>query len=748
MAQPRAKSSSDNSPQDLFGEPSGAPGRVRVLLPLPLGSGYDYSVPDGLSLHPGDFVRVPLGPRRVIGVVWEADTDDTKTVAALKLRPVIERLDVPPQPAVLRRLVEWVAGYTLASRGAVLRMTMSIPQALAPPPTKTAYSLGGPPPDRMTAARERVMAVLGDGPPRRVRDIAVEAAAGDGVVRGLIKAGTLVPVALPADIPFAVPDAAHPGPDLSPDQAAAAAALRRRVGDAAYSVTLLEGVTGAGKTEVYFEAIAAALGSDEQAQILVLVPEIALTAQWLGRFEARFGAAPVEWHSDLTQAQRRRAWRAVAKGQARVVVGARSALFLPFPALHLIVIDEEHDAAFKQEEGVVYHARDMAVVRASLGGFAAILVSATPSLETVVNTQMGRYRRLHLPDRHGGARLPGITVIDLRKSPPERGHWLAPELIAAIGRTFDAGEQTLLFLNRRGYAPLTLCRACGHRFKCPRCTAWLVEHRYTGRLRCHHCDFRIPAPRVCHACGAADSLAACGPGVERIAEEVAATFPAIRAAIMTSDTMTGPRAAADFVGRMIRHELDLVIGTQIVTKGHHFPMLTLVGVIDADLGLSGGDLRAAERTYQQLTQVSGRAGRETRPGTVMLQTYMPEHPVIEALASGDQALFIARESEARRRAALPPFGRLAAIIVSGADADAVTDVARELSSRAPTDEGVTVLGPAPAPLAVLRGRHRWRFLVKAPRSANLQRIIRRWLETTKVPGKVRLRVDIDPQSFL
>ncbi len=511
-------------------------------------------------------------------------------------------------------------------------------------------------------------------------------------------------------------------------------------------VTLLDGVTGSGKTEVYFEAVAAALRAGKQA--LVLLPEIALTGQWLERFEQRFGARPAEWHSDLSSVERRTAWRAIANGQARVVVGARSALFLPYPDLGLIVVDEEQEQAYKQEDGVSYQARDMAVLRGHLANIPVILVSATPSLETLQNVSAGRYATLHLPDRHAGAALPKVAAIDLRRDRPARQRWLSPALVSALELTLGAGEQALLFLNRRGYAPLTLCRACGHRLNCPNCTAWLVEHRLTGRLQCHHCGYQARLPETCSQCGAAGSFAACGPGVERLAEEAAALFPAARMATLTSDTLGGPRAVSEMIDRIARHEVDLLIGTQIVAKGHHFPMLTLVGVVDADLGLAGGDLRAAERTYQLLHQVAGRAGRAERPGQVLLQTYDPDHPVMRAMVSSDRDGLIAYELAERRTHAMPPFGRLAALILSSHDQDRLDQIARALARVAPSGPGISVLGPAPAPMAMLRGRHRRRFLLKCRRDIAPQPLIRDWLAKVKLPGTVRLQIDIDPYSFL
>ncbi len=590
-----------------------------------------------------------------------------------------------------------------------------------------------------------MLEALRGGPPLPAAEAARLAGCSAGVVRGLVDRG-LVEERLAAPAPPPPPDWRAAGVALSDDQAAAARRLVASVEAAGFAVTLLDGVTGSGKTETYFAAIAAALAAGRQ--VLVLLPEIALGAQWLQRFRERFGAAPAQWHSEVGQAERRDTWRAVASGEARVVVGARSALFLPFPELGLVVVDEEHDPSYKQEDGVCYQARDMAVLRASLARIPVVLVSATPSLETVVNVARGRYRRVSLPRRHAEAALPRVKLVDMRRERMEPGRFLSPPLVAAVAQTVAAGEQALLFLNRRGYAPLTLCRACGHRFQCPNCSAWLVEHRFTRRLLCHHCGHAEPVPPLCPECMTAGALVPCGPGVERLLEEATARFPTARTALMVSDMLTGPRAAAELAQAMVERRYDLLIGTQIVAKGHHFPMLTLVGVVDADLGLVGGDLRAAERTYQLLHQVGGRAGRAERKGRVLVQTFMPDEPVMRALASGDRDRFFEAEAAARREAGLPPFGRLAAVIVSAADAEAADFAARALARAAPQWPGVTVLGPAPAPLAVLRGRHRRRFLVKAEREVRLQAVMRDWLSRVRLGGSARLQIDIDPYSFL
>jgi primosomal protein N' (replication factor Y) len=738
-----ANSQADHTPEFTSGD------RLAVLLPLPLAGAYDYAVADGQRYGVGDFVRVPLGNRQAIGVVWGAGAGQ---VASERCRPVAEKLELPPLPAAARHLVDWVAAYTVSAPGAVLKMVMSVPAAFEDPPRPlVAYVTAESPADlRITPARRRVLDEAWRALP--AAELARLAGVGPAVVKELAKAGALAAVETPRRSPPPLPDWRRTGPVLSADQASSSSILRQTVGSG-FAVTLLEGVTGSGKTEVYFEAVAETLARGRQS--LVLLPEIALTAQWLERFRERFGAPPVQWHSELGLAARRDAWRAVADGEAKVVVGARSALFLPYPELGLIVVDEEHDASFKQEDGVVYHARDMAVVRARLEGIPIVLVSATPSLETQSNVQAGRYRRLHLPDRHGGAELPTLRLIDLRSKAPARRSWLSPPLIDAIEETLAAGEQAMLFLNRRGYAPLTLCRSCGYRLQCPHCTAWLVEHRFNAgrseggaRLQCHHCGYLSSLPETCPNCQARDNFAPCGPGVERLAEEVAGRFPAARTAIMASDTLTGPTAAAELVGRMVRREIDLLIGTQVVAKGHHFPLLTLVGVVDADLGLSGGDLRAAERTFQLLSQVAGRAGRAAHAGRVLLQTYQPEDRVMQALVSGDGERFYAAEAEDRRAAGMPPFGKLAALIVSGPDAAAVDRVAAELARLAPRSAGIEVLGPAQAPLALLRGRHRRRLLLKAARKVAVQDVVRQWVGRVRPPSGVRVQIDIDPYSFL
>jgi primosomal protein N' (replication factor Y) (superfamily II helicase) len=717
---------------------------VPVLLPYPFPGPFDYRVPPGMNPKPGDVVLVPLNRREEVGVVWDTPADDR--VPAHKLKSVIGVLDTPPMGASLRSFVDWIAAYTLSPPGEVMAMALRVVSRFVARPV-VSYRRADPlPAVRITPPRQRVLDVLGRQEPRLTADLRREAGAGAAVLRGMVESGLLVAEVATPGSPFAQPDPGHVGPALSDQQQEVAAALRDAVGRQAFSVTLLDGVTGSGKTEVYLEAVAACLRAGRQA--LVMLPEIALSSQWTERFQRRFGVAPAVWHSDLPSRVRKITWQAVAEGNAPVVVGARSALFLPFPDLGLVVVDEEHEAAFKQQDGVVYNARDMAVVRARLCAAPAVLVSATPSLETVVNVEAGRYAHLRLTSRHAGASMPAVTLVDLRETPPERGRFLAPPLVQAVRETLAQGEQAMLFLNRRGYAPLTLCRHCGHRMQCPNCTAWLVEHRTRGQLLCHHCGHTIPIPPECPACGAADSLTPVGPGIERITEEAAAVFPEARRLIMASDTISGPHAAAAAAHAIEDRSVDLIIGTQLVAKGWHFPHLTFVGVVDADLGLAGGELRASERTVQLLHQVAGRAGRAEAPGRVMLQTFIPDHPVMQALLQGDLDAFMASEAESRRDGEWPPYGRLAALIVSADTAIMADTIARDLGWAAPRGDGIVVLGPAPAPMALLRGRHRRRLLLKVRRDMAVQPILRTWLAAVKVPRGGRVDVDVDPISFL
>ncbi|MBN9042104.1 MAG: primosomal protein N' [Rhizobiales bacterium 62-47] len=719
---------------------------VDVLVPVALDRAYSYRVPPGMDLNPGDVVSVPLGPREVTAVVWAANANPDPRLHN-RLKDVSDRLNVPPLRDELRTLVDWVANYTLSARGMVLRMTLRMGEHLGPERVRMGVRLIGAPPQRMTSARQRLIEILSDGLLHGKSDAAKEAGVSAGVIDGLVDEGTLAVEPMPRALPPPAPDPEFAAPDFSPEQQVAAQALRDLAAKDAFQVALLDGVTGSGKTEVYFEAVAETVRRGRQ--VLILMPEIALTGQFLDRFASRFGVRPLEWHSELTPRTRARNWAQVAAGEAHVVVGARSALFLPYADLGLIVVDEEHDQAYKQDEGAHYHARDMAVVRAHIAKIPIVLASATPSVESEVNARKGRYLRVPLPSRFGGQHMPHIEAIDLRREGPPRGRFISPPLAGAIKHAVERREQALLFLNRRGYAPLTLCRACGHRFACTICDAWLVDHRFRQRLVCHHCGFSMPRPHQCPHCAAEDSLAAVGPGVERLQEEAAALFPDARTMVLSSDLITSIETMRSELNEIAEGRVDIIIGTQLVAKGHNFPRLNLVGVVDADLGLSNGDPRAAERTFQLLNQVIGRAGRDQGHGIGYLQTHQPEHPVMKALVACDREAFYDTEIEQRERALYPPFGRLASLIVSAGDRPTAEGFARKLAAMAPRDEQIQVLGPAEAPLAVIKGRYRFRLLVKSARGVDLSGYLREWLAIgPKTKGNLKLEVDVDPQSFL
>jgi primosomal protein N' (replication factor Y) len=718
---------------------------VGVLTTEPLDRVLDYKAPEG-GAWLGAFVEVPLGPRKVIGVIWGPGRGDWDIA---KVRAVNRVLDAAPMRSEMREFLEKAGAYTLTPMPAMLRLATRAPGLSDPPSMRKVYRLGTSMPDRMTDARTRVLAVLEEygGLSFTLKEVAEMAGVTPSVIKGLVSQGAVEEVDTPRDTPFLPLDPDLPSKKLTEDQTLSAKILRQAIQSQTYGTTLLKGVTGSGKTEVYLEAVAACLTAGRQA--LVLLPEIALTAEFLTRVQVRFGAKPAEWHSGVTMTERRRCWRMLGEGGAQLVVGARSALFLPFRDLGLIVVDEEHDTSYKQEDGVLYNARDMAVLRASLNSAQVVLASATPSLESWANVEAGKYARLDLTARFGAAKMPDMRAIDMRVEDLPGSSWVSPTLQRAVTARLEAGEQSMLFLNRRGYAPVTICRACGHQIGCDNCDARMVEHRFQKRLMCHQCGETKPMPLACPSCAVEGKMAAVGPGVERLAEEAALLFPNAKMAVLSSDLFGSARALKALIEEIANGDTDLIIGTQLVAKGHNFPNLTLVGVIDADLGLQGSDLRAAERTFQLMRQVAGRAGRADKPGTALLQTFQPEHPVIRAILSGDEDGFWTAEADERRHAGMPPYGRMAGIIISSLDAATAFDLGTALArADGPLRAmGAQVFGPAPAPIARIRGRHRVRLLVKAPKGVALQSGLAKWLALIKQPANTRVSVDIDPQSF-
>lgn len=720
---------------------------IGVLLPLPFNEPFDYKIEGEAVL--GELVRVPFGREVHVGVVWKKGK--SSNLDESKIKPIMERINFPPLSAELRKFIEFVSGYNMAFAGQVLKMVLSVRQVFDDPKMTVLYELSGKTLAeaklKNSDARWRVMDFLKFAPFNR-QDIAAGAGVGQSVIKAMIDAGVLRPVLIEDKKEFEKPNAAYKKVNLTDEQKEAAVQLVGEIGNG-FNVTLLDGVTGSGKTEVYFEAVARALELGQQ--VLILVPEIGLTSQWLGRFERRFGVKPAKWHSALGNRERIDTWKAVIEGRAKVLVGARSALFLPYQNLGLIVVDESHDQSFKQEDAVNYQGRDMAIVRAKYEQIPIILSTATPDLETVVNVEEGKYDIVELKSRFAAAVLPEIKIIDLKQDKPVRGSWgvswLTPTLANALKENLERQEQSMLFLNRRGYAPLVICRDCGHRIQCPNCTAWLTEHRRVGNLVCHHCGYVTPIPKECPECHSETGLTACGPGVERVAEEVKFRFPTARVKILSSDITTNFAEVSQVIHEMEEGNVDILIGTQILAKGHHFPSLTLVGIVDADLGLMGSDLRASERTFQLLSQVAGRAGRGEKKGIVYLQTLYPENAVLQALVENNREKFLAQEKKTRRLLKMPPFGKLAAVIVSGPNQEETEKTALWLGQTAPNNEFVSTLGPAPAPIFMLRNKFRYRLLLKTAKNIRIQDVLRDWLKRIKIPGRVRVEVDIDPYSF-
>lgn len=723
---------------------------VKVLIPNVVNAGYDYRLTGPATL--GQFVACRVMNRPYIGVVWGFGDSG---LPAEKIKDVSAVYDARLAITDL----QWIAkmsGWTLMTPGAVLRLIVNVPDAFSPPKMEQLYGLNITDAVRMTASRQAVADAFAsnDNEPMSATDVQNIARVSPAVVRTMISGGILVPKeqrARPTE--YNAPEYHDCGNIvLNPEQQSAADVIGAAIDRGGFSVHLLDGITGSGKTQVYFDAAWRAYSRG--GSVLLMMPEIALTAQFMHRFAARFGAAPVVWHSNLTAARRREIWRGVLRGEIRMVVGTRSALFLPWQNLGLIVVDEEHDTSYKQEDMGNYHARDMAVLRGKIAGFPVVLASATPSAETLQNVASGKYQVLRLTSRVGGAQLPKIETIDLRESRPEpyqvsdvlNNGFLSVPLCNAISDTIAAHRQVMLFINRRGFAPIVQCKKCGWVAGCPDCSVGMTYHRAVGKLLCHMCGRTAPMPTKCPDCGGDVSMR--GAGLEKIAEEVSVRFPSARVALVSSDTISTRQSLERIVAKMESGEIDIVIGTQILAKGHHFPNLTLVGVVDADMGLFGTDFRAAEHTFQQLFQVAGRAGRGEFPGRVLLQTYQPQHPVLCAICAGDRDAFMAADMASRQSAKMPPFGQLIAVIVECQREDTLKKYCAGLAAAAPHAPGVKIMGPIAAGVYQIRNWYRMRFLVMGGPTTLLQPVVAHWLRAIKQPANMRVKVDVNPQNFM
>ncbi|MCM1294099.1 MAG: primosomal protein N' [Muribaculaceae bacterium] len=728
---------------------------VKVLIPNVVNSGYDYRLTSAADF--GTFVAVTVMNRPYIGVVWGVGDSG---LPENKIKSVARVFDKKLSVTDLQ-WIQKMSSWTLMAPGAVLKLIVNVPDAFCPPRIEQLYSYVQTDSMRMTASRQAVADAFAsnDGAAMSASDIQNIAHVSSSVVRTMIKNSTLTPTDARAvtDGAFEYVYTDTGTVTLNSGQQLAADQIATAIDAGGFRVFLLDGITGSGKTQVYFDSALRAY--NQGGAVLLMMPEIALTAQFMTRFEKRFGAPPVVWHSNLTAARRREIWRGVLDGKIRMVVGTRSALFLPWQNLSLIVVDEEHDTSYKQEDMGNYHARDMAVLRAKIAGFPVILASATPSAETLQNVVAGKYTQLRLTSRFGGAQLPTIETIDLRENrpdmyeikdasgnPSQQTGFLSPALCTEIEQNLSHGRQSMLFINRRGFAPITQCKKCGWVATCSDCTAGMTYHRRTGKLMCHICGRMEALPSVCPNCGGAISMR--GAGLEKIEQEVSVRFPIARTALVSSDTITSRQSLERLVHKLENSEIDIVIGTQILAKGHHFPNLTLVGVVDADMGLFGTDFRAAEHTFQQLFQVAGRAGRGQLPGRVLLQTYQPDHPVLTAICAGDRDTFMATDMAGRKMAKMPPFGQLIALIVEGERESVLQKFCADLAAAAPVLNGGRIMGPIAAQVYQIRNWYRMRFLVSGGATANLQPIVKKWIESVRVPANIRIKIDVNPQNFM
>lgn len=533
---------------------------------------------------------------------------------------------------------------------------------------------------------------------------------------------------------------------LTKEQEIAAASLKAMLLKG-YNVCLLDGVTGSGKTEVYLNVIEEVINCGGQA--LVLLPEILLTSQLIERFKKKFKITyPVEWHSGLSLKVKKDNWQQIVTGKAKFIVGARSALFLPYKDLKIVVIDEEHDLSYKQEEGQVYNARDMAILRAKEENIMALLSSATPSIETIHNVKLGKYDIVELRNRYGDARVPQILLVDINKDKKKKkDEWISSELRGLMVENYNNKKQTLLFLNRRGYAPMTFCGECRHKVGCPNCNFNLVEHRNKRNLQCHYCGYVTDIFTECPHCGNRDKLTAIGPGVERLEQELATFLPNAKVTILTSDTVINQKKVVQVLESIANNQVDVIIGSQMVTKGLHFPNLELVGVVDAESNVFGGDIRALERMYQVLHQVAGRAGRQSIDGKVVIQTLDPKNAHLQNLKIWNRQGFIDAELEDRKAANMPPYSRVVIITASSLSEKCNIDFCNKLAIYIPQLADVRILGPSLAPIFMLRRRYRHRFVVIAPKSTNIQSVIKQWLNTVKKPANIKIKIDVDPYNF-
>ena len=659
---------------------------INVLLPLPFNQTFQYLCNEDEKIELGDFILVPFKNKIVTGCIWENKSKLKKRLPKKKIRNIEKKLNFSPLNKNNRDFIVWVSDYTMNNLGATLKLCLSIKQIFVK--------------KKIEKIKERFLDLSSD--------------------KHL----------------------------LTKEQLNAKQYIFNKINNKKFSTIVIDGVAGSGKTEVYFEAINKCL--IQRKQVLVLLPEISMTTQWFDRFKKRFKIDPLLWHSDIKVSEKIKIWKSVIDGNSNIIVGARSSLFLPFKNLGLIIIDEEHDQSFKQEEGVIYNARDMAVVRAKISNIPIILCSATISIETKLNILEKKYEVVKLKERYGEAGLPEVKIIDLVETPPEKGMWLSEEVHNELKKTIESGNQALFFLNRRGFAPYVFCNSCYKKILCQNCDVGLVYHKKIDNLICHHCGYKSSLENNKKNCKEFEKkcdLFLYGPGVEKIYEEIKKKDKNLNIEILTSDVMQKKGQGETILRKFEREEINVIIGTQILAKGHHFPKLTLVVVVDADFGFIGGDLRAAEKTFQLLTQVSGRSGRSKLPGKVLIQSAMSDNLILKNIKEFDLNGFFLEELNIRKESGLPPFKKLCSLMLVSKNEKKLNDFCRKMKVNIEQSNEFEVLGPAPPFISYVRGKHRKRFIVRCSRNKNIQKFVSIWLKKLQIPFDLKISIDIDPYNF-
>lgn len=721
---------------------------AQILLPIIFDKSFSYYVNDAFNIEVGDVVLVNFMNRNCYGIVTKVEEELEKS--NFKMKTILAKDDELKISPNLIKLIEFAASYNLAPKGLFLKLAISILNSSKIKENSQVFcKINKNPPQnvKITPKRQEIIDLFGKKSEILLSEIVNLAKTSSSTVNSLVKNGILTKeikkIAQKREKFPEIEPNLFKLKELSSDQQNAADFLNKKIAQNQHSVTLVDGVTGSGKTEIYFNVISKIL-KEKSGQILILLPEIILVNQLIKRFENIFNFKPQIWHSKINNNQKRDIFYALNNGEIEILISTRSAIFLPFSNLKLIIIDEEHEASFKQEDIVNYHGRDMAIARAKFENIPVILSSATPSLETFVNAKSGKYEHLILKSKFFNNKKTQIELVDMKNSDLEKGCFISKELEKEMQNCLENKKQILLFLNRRGYAPLTLCKSCGHKISCKDCSSYMSYHQSLNKLICHHCGSESKFNIACENCEEEDSFVTLGAGVERIHEEVKSLFPLSKTALMTSDSLNNQEESTKIIEKIINNEVDVIIGTQIIAKGHHFPNLSLVGIIDGDSSFNNANLRAGEKSFQLLTQVIGRAGREKHPAKIFLQSYNINNLVFKYIIEQNRDDFFNLEIQNRQIMQMPPFGKMIAIIFISKNEDLAINCGKMIVSHFPNQENIEIFGPAPMPISKIRKNYYYRVLVKSDKKLNIQKLINNIISSFKTPNQVRIKIDVDP----